>query len=127
MAEREAGINPRTHLPYQRGDGQGYGREKSESAAAEIKKRLAAAAKADDTATTTTEVTSLKSQVSSLEAQVKLLQDGQELAVKNAELMAQQGVSEQLLSRYMQGLRDGASLSAGHGMSPPVHQPGSGL
>ena len=43
-----------------------------------------------------------------------MLQDGQELSVKNAELTAQQGVSEQLLSRYMQGLRDGASLSAGN-------------
>ena len=56
-----------------------------------------------------------------------MLQDGQELAVKNAELTAQQGVSEQLLSRYMQGLRDGASLSAGNGISPAAHQPGSGL
>ena len=55
--------------------------------------------------------------------QVKLLQDGQELAIKNAELMAQQGVQDKLLTRYMQGLRDGASLSAGQGMSPPVNAP----
>jgi hypothetical protein len=37
--------------------------------------------------------------------------------------MAQQGVQDKLLTRYMQGLRDGASLSAGQGMSPPVNAP----
>ena len=71
-------------------------------------------------ASTTTEVTTLKEKVKSLELQVKMLQDGQTLAVTNAELKAQNSIAEKLLARYIQGLRDGASLAAGEGLKSPL-------
>ena len=68
---KDAGINPRSGEPYVRGTGKGYGTDRGESAAANIKKKAAAekAEKASNMATAT-EVTSLKSQVKTLEAQV---------------------------------------------------------
>lgn len=63
----------------------------------------------------------LEAQVKSLEQEVKLLStEGQALAVTNAELKAQHRVAEKLLSHYMQGLRDGASLSSGQGMASQI-------
>ena len=72
---KDAGINPRSKEAYKRGSGMGYGTDRGESAAANIKKKVAAekAEKAGEKASnmaTATEVTSLKSQVKTLEAQV---------------------------------------------------------
>ena len=47
--------------------------------------------------------------------------DGKELAVNAAKLELQGELAMSLLSRYQQGLRDGASLAAGNGIGVPPH------
>ena len=67
-------------------------------------------------------IDSLK-RIKELEQQVKALSEGQELAVKNAELQARAGMAGELLARYKEGLRDGSNLSSGKGMNSPAVPP----
>ena len=119
-ALKDQGINPRTNAEYKRPGG-AYNTNKSGSAAASV---IAQQQREGPTVTgLTKEVNSLKGQVKSLEQQVKMLTEGQELAVKNAELQARAGMSEELLAKYKEGLRDGSSLSSGKGLNSPAVPP----
>ena len=123
-ANADSLTNPRTGLPYVRGK---YNKNPSGSAAAQISKlereqlkanKAAAAGKeaAEQTASLRSEIAILKSENTRL---TKALEEvspedtGVEEAKKTAMLEAGQKTAEQLLDRYRDGLRDGASLASG--------------
>ena len=116
---KAAGINPRTKEPYKRAGG-AYNKDKNNSAAADIAK-VAAAAKAEakkaaeleKTAAARAELAILKSQNESLQSELQALKASMEGAKQAAVLQATQKMAEQMLQRYKDGLRDGASLSRG--------------
>ena len=113
--KKAAGINPRTNLPYVRGSGGGYQKEepgaRAEAKAARAAEALAAAG--EKAANDRTENIRLKGEVLRLTDLLKAAQENVEAVRKSAMLEASQAASEQLLARYREGLRDGASLSRG--------------
>jgi hypothetical protein len=119
---KEAGINPKTGLPYVRG---AYNQNAAKSGSAAASLRTAAAAAKSAPAATTEEVSTLKKQVKSLEEQLKTLSESKELAVKNAMLEGANRGSEMALKRYIEGLAHGASLSAGNGLAGSPFTPSS--
>ena len=113
--KKAAGINPRTNLPYVRGSGSGYQKEqpgaRAEARAAKAAESLAAAG--EKAANDRAEIARLKGEVSRLTDMLKAAEEKVETVRKSAMLEASQAASEQLLARYREGLRDGASLSRG--------------
>ena len=112
---KAAGFNPRSGQPYKRGGA--YKKDRSNSAAANI----AAAAKAEakkaseveKSAAARAELTILQRDNERLKAELETLKASMEGAKQAAVLQATQRMAEQMLQRYKDGLRDGASLSRG--------------
>lgn len=73
-------------------------------------------------------IATLRAQVATLDAQLKAEQAAGAVAVEKAKLEATQAMHADLLSRYRDGLRDGASLSRGRGSaSLASDSPASGV
>jgi predicted nucleic acid-binding Zn-ribbon protein len=100
------------------------GAYKSQTPAEKALKAVDAAAKAAAKQTEKAEKTEkeketiadLRGQVAALKAELSAEKMNKELAVSAAKLEVEQRLAMDMLKRYQQGLRDGASLSAGHGM-----------
>ena len=114
---KASGINPRTKQPYVRGAYQTaeaaatatqIASQKRDAKAAEAK--LAAASKS---AADKQEIARLNAEVARLTEALKAAEDKIELTRSQATLEASQSMSEKMLKRYRDGLRDGASLSRG--------------
>ena len=117
-ALRAKGINPRTLEPYVRGGA--YKKEKTNSAAGNLAKMAALERAKPKDAGARAEVERLKAENARLtqalevaQNQVTAAKENCELIKKAAMLEAGQKAAEQMLQRYRDGLRDGASLSSG--------------
>ena len=62
------------------------------------------------------QIAALTGQIAALTAELTAEKNSKELAVSAAKLEVEQRLGMDMLKRYQQGLRDGASLSSGHGM-----------
>ena len=118
-ALRAKGINPRTGMPFVRG-GAYKKTEKSNSAAVNLAKVAAVEREKAKDGTLRAEVERLKAEnvrltqaLENAQNQVTAAKENVELVKKAAMLEASQASSEQMLQRYRDGLRDGASLSSG--------------
>ena len=118
------GINPRTGEPWKRGGA--YNRGRPQSAAAQIAKaekeaKAEAATKAEKLKfaearnADQTRISQLELQVAHLEAMLKSQEAKAEAEKRAAILEASHAAAEKMLTRYRDGLRDGASLTAGRG------------
>ena len=118
------GINPRTGKPYVRGGAYSSARGSACSSAgkapptdAQVKKEARAAEASRAAAAKSTEdqkeIARLRNEVARLTEALKSSEEKIELAKKAAAFEAGQAAAEQLLKRYRDGLRDGASLSRG--------------
>jgi hypothetical protein len=107
-----AGVNPRTQQPYKRGGAY----KKQDASDAVLHAVLAAEKTVNKKASEKETIADLRGQVATLRAELKAEKDGKELAVNAAKLELQGELAMSLLSRYQQGLRDGASLAAGNGI-----------
>ena len=58
----------------------------------------------------------MRGQIATLTAQLTAEKNSKELAVSAAKLEVEQRMAKDLLAKYQQGLRDGASLSSGKGI-----------
>ena len=108
QAAAEPKLNPRTGLPYKRGGA--YNTQPKAPSRAEKKADKLAAEKASKDKS---EVVRLEAEVARLTSALAESQASIEAAKRTAMLEAGQKASEQLLQRYRDGLRDGASLSRG--------------
>ena len=119
---KAAGINPRTKQPYKRSSN-GYN-SKPKLAPATVLAAVTHANKESEKAATTREtVATLKGQIATLTAQLAAAEQSKQMAIDKATADAVAGHGADLLARYKEGIRDGASLAKGNGMSPA---PGSG-
>ena len=109
---RAAGLNPRGGQPYKRGE---YNKAKADTAGpAEMLKAAAAAKKAAEKKESDKEaIGALRTSVATLEEQLKAAAATTALAVEKAKLDATASMHGDLLQRYRDGLRDGASLARG--------------
>ena len=114
QAAAEPKLNPRTGLPYKRG-GAYKTRPKAPSRAEKKADKAVEAAKlaAEKASKDKSEVVRLEAEVARLTSALAESQASIEAAKRTAMLEAGQKASEQLLQRYRDGLRDGASLSRG--------------
>ena len=107
-------INPRTGEPYKRG---AYNKERDRSAAGAIAKlaRQDAAKEAamEKTVAARAELSLLRSEVQRLNKELEESKASIETSKRAAVLEATQKMAQELLQRYKDGLRDGASLSRG--------------
>ena len=110
-------MNPRTQQPYKRGGAY----KKQDASDAVLHAVLAAEKTVNKKASEKETIADLRGQVATLRAELKAEKDGKELAVNAAKLELQGELAMSLLSRYQQGLRDGASLAAGNGIGVPPH------
>ena len=123
---RAKGINPRTMQPYKRtGGAYKAGTSEKPSGAAILKVAEAAQKAADKKESDKELISKLKSQISSLEAQLKAEISSTAVAVEKAKLDATAKMHSDLLARYKDGLRDGASLSRGRSGSLASDSPAS--
>ena len=99
-------MNPRTQQPYKRGGAY----KKQDASDAVLHAVLAAEKMVNKKASEKETIADLRGQVATLRAELKAEKDGKELAVNAAKLELQGELAMSLLSRYQQGLRDGASL-----------------
>ena len=118
-AATDVPLNPRTGEPYKRAP---YKKASAEAKAAAAKQRTemkeakaAAAAQlaAEKAAGDKSEIQRLQSEVARLTEALRAAEERTEAAKKTAMLEASQNAAQQLLERYRDGLRDGASLSRG--------------
>ena len=123
-ARAAAGLNPRDSVPYKRGP---YNTDKGSSATAALAKEARATATAAAAAAANPEVVTLRAKVKELESKVIDLKYGNDLAVKNAQLQAEKGLSDKLLDKYREGMRDAASLLQGNIPGSTGSAPGSAL
>ena len=114
QAAAEPKLNPRTGEPYKRG-GAYNTQPKAPSRAEKKADKAVEAAKlaAEKAAKDKSEVVRLQAEVARLTSALAESQASIEAAKRTAMLEAGQKASEQLLQRYRDGLRDGASLSRG--------------
>ena len=122
-AKAAAGLNPRDSVPYKRGP---YNTDRGSSATAALAKETRAATAAA-AAAANPEVVTLRAKVKELESKVIDLKYGNDLAVKNAQLQAEKGLSDKLLDKYREGMRDAASLLQGNIPGSTGSAPGSAL
>ena len=123
---KAAGINPRTKEPYKRG-GKGYN-SKPKSDAASVLAAVNSANKHSEKAAVAREtVATLKGQIATLTAQLaaakaalEASEQSKQIAIDKAKADAAAGHGAELLARYKEGIRDGASLANGNGMSPAL-------
>lgn len=129
----EVEINPRTGLPYVKGpygprklnldkaqqaiENRGGGGDvppppKEAKEAGALKQKEAELAKAQQL------IAKLQSELREANARIVQLQEAKALAVSNAELTATKSMAEQLLTKYQQGLMDGARLCSGRMPTP---------
>ena len=114
-----ATLNPRTGEPYKRAPYKKASAELKAAAAqqrAEMKEAKTAAAAqlaAEKAANDKSELQRLKSEVARLTEALRAAEEKTEAAKKTAMLEASQSAAQQLLERYRDGLRDGASLTRG--------------
>ena len=121
---KAAGINPRTKQPYKRNP-KGYN-SKPKSDAASVLAAVTHATKESEKAATAREtMAALRGQVATLTAQLaaaraaaEAADQSKQIAIDKAKADAIAGHGAELLARYKEGIRDGASLAQGHGMSP---------
>ena len=111
-------------MPYTRGP---YNTDKGSSATAALAKEARATATAAAAAAANPEVVTLRAKVKELESKVIDLKYGNDLAVKNAQLQAEKGLSDKLLDKYREGMRDAASLLQGNIPGSTGSAPGSAL
>ena len=116
QAAAEPKLNPRTGLPYKRGGA--YNTQPNSKAPSRAEKKAdkaveAAKLAAEKAAKDKSEVVRLEAEVARLTSALAESQASIEAAKRTAMLEAGQKASEQLLQRYRDGLRDGASLSRG--------------
>ena len=110
-------------MPYKRGP---YNTDRGSSATAALAKETRAATAAA-AAAANPEVVTLRAKVKELESKVIDLKYGNDLAVKNAQLQAEKGLSDKLLDKYREGMRDAASLLQGNIPGSTGSAPGSAL
>ena len=117
-ALRAKGINPRTGTAYVRGGA--YNKDKSNSVAGNLSQVAALERANAKDGTLRAEVKRLKAENARLtqalevaQNQIAAAKENCELVKKAAMLEASQQAAEQMLQRYRDGLRDGASLSTG--------------
>ena len=111
---KKSGINPRTGQPYKRGGA--YSKDKQDPTKQALKIAEAAAKEVEKKANDKETIAKLRSEVASLEAQLTAEKASKEMAVSAAKLEVEQRLAMSLLQRYKDGLRDGASLTRGHGI-----------
>ena len=123
---RAMGINPRTKKPFER---KGGAYKTTTKGPAQVLKAAEQAQKAAAKKEIEKEtIATLRAQVATLDAQLKAEQAAGAVAVEKAKLEATQAMHADLLSRYRDGLRDGASLSRGRGSaSLASDSPASGV
>ena len=104
------GINPRTKEPYKRG---AYNKDKANSAAADVAALQRQQAAFDRSNTLRAEVTSLRAEIQRLNKELEESKSSIEAGKRAAVLEATQKMATDMLQRYKDGLKDGASLSRG--------------
>ena len=116
-APADGAINPRTRQPYVRGAYKKRQQDANAKAAAAEKKAhkelQAAKASAEKAANDRTEIMRLQSEVARLTEALRGAVESIAGVKKTAMLEASQNAAEQMLQRYRDGLRDGASLTRG--------------
>ena len=107
------GINPRTKEPYKRG---AYNKDKANSAAGDVaalQRQAREQAAWERSNTLRTEVASLRAEIQRLNKELEETKSSMEAGKRAAVLEATQKMATDMLQRYKDGLKDGASLSRG--------------
>ena len=112
--EASKGINPRTKEPYKRG---AYNKDKANSAAGDVaalqQQQAREQAASDKSHTLRAEITSLRGEIQRLNKELEESKSSIEAGKRAAVLEATQKMATDMLQRYKDGLKDGASLSRG--------------